>query len=319
MIKPSEEFCEWPAAFLLWPEQERGKRRAQREGVKSREDHGDRDGQGKLLVEPSGDAWDKDGRHEDRRENQGDTDDRPGKLFHSSSSRVLGRQTLLNVALHAFDDDNGIVYHQADSEHQSEHRKRVDGEAEQRKENKRAHQRDGHGQHRNQRSPPVLQEEIDHQDDQDDSDQERDNDLLYAFRNCARLVKRYGVIHVLREALLHLGHQLSDASGGLDRIGTWQLVDRDNDGGLAIQATDNAVVLCAQLDAGNVFHANGTAIWRLAHDHVFELFRGRQAALRKHGISKLLVRESWLAAHLTSGIDRVLRLHRTDDVRDRDA
>jgi len=94
----------------------------------------------------------------------------------------------------------------------------------------------------------------------------------------------------LREALLHLGHQLSDASGRLHGIGTGQLVDGNNDGGLAIQAADNAVVLCAQLDAGNVFHANGPAIWRLAHDHVFELFRGRQAALRKHGISELLVR-----------------------------
>jgi hypothetical protein len=42
MIEPREEFCEWPAALLLWLEQERGKRRAQREGVESREDHGDR-------------------------------------------------------------------------------------------------------------------------------------------------------------------------------------------------------------------------------------------------------------------------------------
>jgi len=104
----------------------------------------------------------------------------------------------------------------------------------------------------------------------------------YAFRHGARLVKRYGVIHVLREALLHLGHQLSDTCGSLHGIGTGQLVDRDNDGGLAIQAADNAVVLCTQLDAGDVFHANGSTVWRLAHDHVFELFRGSQAALRKN-------------------------------------
>ncbi len=123
----------------------------------------------------------------------------------------------------------------------------------------------------------------------------------------------------MREALLHLGHQLSDTRGRLHGIGTRQLVDRDNDGGLAIQAADDAVVLCAQFDAGDVLHANDSAIWRLAHDHVFELFWRAQATLRKHGISELLVRGSWFASDLTGGIHRILRLHSIDDVRDRDA
>ena len=47
----------------------------------------------------------------------------------------------------------------------------------------------------------------------------------------------------LRKALLHLDHQLSNARGCLHRVRTGQLVDRDDDGGLAIQAADNAVVL----------------------------------------------------------------------------
>ncbi len=123
----------------------------------------------------------------------------------------------------------------------------------------------------------------------------------------------------MREALLHLGHQFSNPCGRLDSIGTGQLVDGDNDGGLAIQPADNAVVLCAQLDAGDVFHANNSAIWRLAHDHVFKLFRGRQATLRKHGICELLVCGSRFTAHLARRIDRVLRLHSIHDVRDRDA
>src|SRR5260370_11823104 len=148
MIKPSEEFCEWPAAFLLWPEQERGQRRAQRECVKSREDHGDRDGQGKLLVEPSGNTRNKNGRDEDSGENQGDTDHRAGKLFHSSSRSILGTQPLLDVALYAFDDNDGIVYHQADGEDQSQHRTSIDREAVQWDQNKLAYQREVPVQHR---------------------------------------------------------------------------------------------------------------------------------------------------------------------------
>ena len=120
-IEPIKELSQRPVALPLRSQQDRGQRRAQSERVKSREDHRDRDGQGKLLVEPSGNAWDEDRGNKDRRENQGDTDDRPGKLFHGSSSRVLGSQALLDVALYALDDDNGIVNHQADGQHQSEH------------------------------------------------------------------------------------------------------------------------------------------------------------------------------------------------------
>jgi len=65
-----------------------------------------------------------------------------------------------------------------------------------------------------------LQEEIDDEDDQRDSNQKCFNDFLYAFCHRQRLVKRYGVIHVLREALLHLGHQFSNACGRLDGVGT---------------------------------------------------------------------------------------------------
>ncbi len=180
-----------------------------------------------MLVEPSGNTRNKNGRDEDSGENQGDTDHRAGKLFHSSSRSILGTQPLLDVALYAFDDNDGIVYHQADGEDQSEHRKGIDREAEQWKQNKRAYQRDGHGQHRDQGSAPVLQKKVDHQDHQNDSNQQGDNDLLHAFCNCPRLVQRYAVIHVLREALLHLGHQFFDAFGCLHRVGTGQLIDGD--------------------------------------------------------------------------------------------
>ena len=97
----------------------------------------------------------------------------PGELLHRFSSRVLGIQALFDVALHTFHDDDGVVHHQADGQHQPEHRKRIDGEAEQREEDKGSNQRDRHGQQRNQRGAPVLQKEIDHQDHQHDRDHER--------------------------------------------------------------------------------------------------------------------------------------------------
>jgi len=80
-----------------------------------------------------------------------------------------------------------------------------------------------------------LQEEIDHKDDQRDGDQKRLNDLFHAFCNGGVVwSKRYGVIHVLRKLCFISASVFRTPAARLDRIGTGQLIDRDNDGGLAV-------------------------------------------------------------------------------------
>ena len=73
--------------------------------------------------------------------------------------------------------------------------------------------------------------------------------------------------------MLHLGHQLADSFGRLHCIGAGQLIDRDNRRGRAVQAADNAVVLPAKLDPGDISDSNRPAVRALPHDDVAELFR----------------------------------------------
>src|SRR5260370_22250178 len=107
-------------------------------------------------------------------------------------------------------------------------------------------------------------------------------------------------MHVWREALLDVRDQLANACGGLHRIGTGQLVNGDYCSGPAIQATDDAVVVRAEFDSRDIFHANDSAIWGFTDPDVFKLLRRCSAALRHHPISELLVRGSRFAAQLTS-------------------
>jgi len=80
-------------------------RRAQREGVKSGRTTEIAMVKANVLVEPSSNAWDKDGRTKPPRE-PGDTMTGRKALFHSSSSpRPWEARTLLNVAPVRFDDD----------------------------------------------------------------------------------------------------------------------------------------------------------------------------------------------------------------------
>src|SRR6185295_16206728 len=180
-VEPIEKSIEHSSALFLGSKQQSRECRAECKRVERGEQNRNRDGHGELLVEASCDAGDKGCGHEYRRQNQRDTDDWAGELLHCFSSRVLGSKTLLDVALHTLDDDDGIVHHKSHGQDQPEHGKGIDGEAEQRKESKCTHQRDGHGEKWDQRSPPVLKEQIDDKDDQRDGDQKCLNDLLHAF------------------------------------------------------------------------------------------------------------------------------------------
>ncbi len=96
---------------------------------------------------------------------------------------------------------------------------------------------------------------------------------MHAFRDRGRLIERYGIVDVLREALLHLGQELSDPLHSLHSVGPGQLIHGDGGCGLAIQTTDQAVVLCAQFYPGHVFHPDDATIRRFADDDVAKLFR----------------------------------------------
>ena len=97
------------------------------------------------------------------------------------------------------------------------------------------------------------------------------------------------------------------------------MVDSNNRTRLAIQAADDAVVLRAQLGAGDVFHTNSPAIWCFAQDNVVEFLWCPQTALSQHGIGELLVLRRRLTSNLTGWVDSVLSLDRVDNVCDGNA
>ena len=91
--------------------------------------------------------------------------------------RVLRRHPFFDVTLDRFHDDDCVIHHQPDRQHQSEERERVDREAEQREQHKCADQRNRNRQQRNQRRPPALQEDEYDDDDQRERLEERLDDL----------------------------------------------------------------------------------------------------------------------------------------------
>src|SRR3546814_9929125 len=69
------------------------------------------------------------------------------------------------MLLHRLDDDDGVVDDDADRQHQRKQRQRVDRKTERELHGERADERDGNGYDRDDRRPPGLEENQNHEHD----------------------------------------------------------------------------------------------------------------------------------------------------------
>src|ERR1700733_599149 len=198
-IKPIKESPEQALARLSWAKKQGGKCWAERKRVERGENNGNRNRNCELLIKPPRNSGNEGCGHKYSGENQRDSDHRAGELFHGFESSVLWSQPVLDVALHALDHHDGVIDDQTNRQHQAKERKRVDGKTKEGEEHERAHERNRHREKRDQRGTPALQEKIDNQEHQHESNQKRLNNFLDAFRNRTSRVKRHGKVHVLGE------------------------------------------------------------------------------------------------------------------------
>ena len=131
---------------------------------------------------------------------------------------------MLDMVLHDLDHHDGVIHDQPDGKHQPEQGEGIDGETKQREEGKGADQRDRHGQQRDERGAPALQEDEHHDDDQHHRFEQCVLDFLHPLGHRQRRVQRDDVVQVGREAQFQSGHEFLRPVGGIHGIGTRQLV-----------------------------------------------------------------------------------------------
>ena len=113
------------------PQIQRALRRLQRQRIDGADDRRGRNHQRKLAKHLPRDPRQKRRRQKHRGQHQGDSQHRPGQLAHRLDRRILGSQTLLDIAGGVLDDDDGVVDHDADGQDQGEERHQIHREAEQ--------------------------------------------------------------------------------------------------------------------------------------------------------------------------------------------
>ena len=271
-----------------------------------------------MLIESSGDAGDENRRNKNCRENERQRNHGAGDFLHGFQRGFFRGEACFDVAFRGFHHHDGVVHHETDGEHQTEKRKRVQRKSENRKKGECADERYRHGEQWNQRRAPALEKNKNHEDHEHQRDDQRAHDVVHAFRNRQCRVERNRVIQIHRKTLFELGHELEHFLFVFQRIGTRQLINGENRGGLAVQPTDNIVKLCAQFHARHVFQAHDGTIVVFADDDVAKFFFRDEPPLRGDGIGEFLAGRRGRPADLPGGIHRVLCIERADEVVDRE-
>ena len=238
-------------------DEDRGQRRGEGQCHQRRQRHRDRHGNRELLVDLAREAAHEGHRHEHRRHDQRRGDDRPTDLFHGANGGIANADIVL-FAEHPLDvlhHQYGVIHHDTDRQHQREQRQQVDREVEQVEAGKGTNHRDRHHRHGDDGKAPVLQEDKqNHDNDQERFDERLEHRLDGRIDEQRRIVRRH-ILEPRREAFSQIFHGRPNRVGRFQRVGARLLVDDDGRHGRAVQPRIHAVERGAQLDPRHVFQA----------------------------------------------------------------
>ncbi|MNV04264.1 hypothetical protein D3C71_945550 [compost metagenome] len=275
-----QAFGRLPAVRL---EQLGGHHRGERERDERRQRHRGGQGDGQLAEQAAGIAFQEAHRQEHRNQHRSGGDDREGHLCGAALGGHQRRLTQVDAALHVFHHHDGVIDHQADTQHQRQQGEQVDRETERVQRDERGHQAHRHGHGGNQRGAETAQEQPDHHQHQQHGLHQRGVDAVHRRLDEGGVVEGDENVGAFRQGLPDpLGFSARGA-GHVQRVGGGGLDDAQANAGLAVAAVVGAPFGRGQLDPGHVAHAHHVAVGALAQRDGGEIFRLHVVALHAQG------------------------------------
>ena len=217
---------------------------------------------------------------EDRHQHQAGGHDGEAHLAGAAIGRHQARLALLGqAAVNVFQDHDGIVHHQADSQHQGQEGENVDGKAQHPDGQEGGDERHGHHHRRHQGGAPTAQEKEDDQHHQEDG-------LPQGFVNRAdgtadehRGIEALMELHALGQGLVKAAHLRLGRLGDGQGVGGGLLDDADAHHGQTIAAEGDAVLVRAQFHPGDIPQAHQGSILAPGEGQTGEILGGLKSAL----------------------------------------
>ncbi len=264
-------------------EHQRTQRGRQRQRHEGRNDRRRRDGDRELLIERPGNARNEHRRHEHAGQHQADRDDRPRHFVHRLVRGLLGGQPLLfHQPLDIFHDHDRIVDDDADRQHESEQRQRVERIAERQQHRERAGERDRNRHDRNDRRAPALQEQDDDQHHQHQRLDQRMFDRADRFGDIFGRVVIDRIFHPRREILRQRFQLRLHRIRRRQRVRSGQLEHADADRALVVEIAVEIIVERTEFDPRDIAQIGQPPLRIALDDDRTEFVRGRQPPLGLH-------------------------------------
>ena len=288
-VKGLVEFIKEPSQYalifiLLMRLQDSGtESRCQCQCHKSRQGHGNSDGQGKLAIQNTHHAPQECHRHKYCRQHEGNSHNRALYLVHGPLSSVHRIQALLHVRLNVLDNNDRIIYYQADCQHHGKQGQGVDGEPQESKGNKCTYQRYRHCQKRNEGCPPVLQENKYYQHNQHQCLDKCMHNLID--RGTDKLGAVYNLLdfQIRREVLLGILQDFLYFRYSSHSVGITGELDTEAHCIHAVVARYEVIVLSTSFYPGNILDAHILSVSGSLQDDVAKLLGTGQTAINLAG------------------------------------
>ena len=166
------------ARVVAAPEEAGGHHRGEREGDDAGDQHRAGKGEGELAEERSGQPPLDADRGVDGRQGDRHRDDRTEEFATAPHGSMEGGEAGVEMALHVLHDDDRVIHHEADRQHDGEEGEEIDGEPEEGHDEGRPDQGNRDGDHRNDHRAERSEEQEDHEDDDGEGLGEGLEDLL---------------------------------------------------------------------------------------------------------------------------------------------
>ena len=237
---------------------------AHHRGQRQRDDGGDQDGDaerdGELAEEPPHDVTHEEERDQHGDERDGQRDDREADLLRALEGRRERGLAGLDVARDVLDHHDGIVHDEARRDGEGHQREVVEAVAQEVHDAEGAHDRDGHGDARDDGGGEAAQEQEHDHDDEPHREHQRELDVFHGGPDRGRPIGERRDLDGGRQRGAELGQELLDAVHHVDDIGARLALDVHDHRRLVVHPRRLLHVLGAVHHVGDVGEAHGGAV-----------------------------------------------------------
>lgn len=221
-VEPVEETIQFVLIRFLFAflQEHRAQCRCQRQCHKSGNQNGHGNGQSELFIQNPHDPAEECHRHKDGSQYGGYADNRALNLFHGNQCGFLRVLAVVpHFIFHGFNNDDGVIDDQPDGQDHGEQRQGIDAEIQNREGSKGPQQRYRDRDHRDQRGPYILQEEIYDDGNQNQGFHEGMNHFFNGGIDEIRIIDDDLCFHARREGLFILCQLRLDRIDGFNGVG----------------------------------------------------------------------------------------------------